>query len=121
MYKDFTHLYRNSTNGLSGNSTETLPSYTGFFFLICSSVLYGSNYLPVKQYETGDGMFFQLMTCIGIWLVGFFVNIARNFPKFYPLPLLGGFLWSTGNNTVVPIIKTVGIGLGMIYWNAIGS
>lgn len=36
------------------------------------------------------------------------------------LPLLGGFLWSTGNNCVVPIIKTIGLGLGMIFWNCVG-
>lgn len=101
-------------------ASSTLPSWTGFIFLICSSILYGSNYLPVKQYETGDGMFFQLIVCVGIWIVGFVLNIVRGFPEFYALPLLGGFLWSTGNNTVVPIIQTIGIGLGMIFWNAIG-
>lgn len=101
-------------------NSSTLPSWTGFIFLIGSSILYGSNYLPVKQYDTGDGMFFQLVVCIGIWLAGFVLNIVRNFPRFYGLPLIGGMLWSTGNNCVVPIIQTIGIGLGMIFWNCIG-
>lgn len=36
------------------NGTESaIPSWAGFVFLIGSSFFYGSNYLPVKQYETG--------------------------------------------------------------------
>lgn len=80
-----------STTTTSGPS---LPAYTGFFFLLGASFLYGSNYLPVKQFETGDGMFFQLILCIAIWTVGFIVNWARDFPQFYALPMLGGFLWA---------------------------
>ncbi len=104
----------------AADNNSTLPSWTGFVFLLCSGFLYGSNYLPVKSYDTGDGQFFQLLVCIGIWLVGFVLNIVRGFPKFYMLPMLGGALWATGNNMVVPIIQTVGIGLGMIFWNCIG-
>ena len=37
----------------------------------------------------GDGMFFQMILCIAIWLVGFVVNCIRDFPKFFPLPMLG--------------------------------
>ena len=33
--------------------------------------------------------------------------------------MLGGFFWSTGNLTVVPIIKLVGIGMGALFWNTI--
>lgn len=110
---------RSLANSTSSNST-TLPAYSGFLFLIGSSFFYGSNYLPVKQYETGDGMFFQLILCVAIWTVGFIVNCIRNFPKFYPLPLLGGFLWATGNVNTVIIIRTIGIGLGMLFWGSLG-
>jgi len=65
-------------------------------------------------------MFFQMILCLGIWTVGFVVNCIRGFPQFYALPLLGGFFWSLGNMSVVPIIKTIGIGLGMIVWNGVG-
>ncbi|RNA06597.1 transmembrane protein -like [Brachionus plicatilis] len=75
-------------DALEANSTS-LPAYSGFLFLIGSSVFYGSNYLP-----TGDGMFFQLILCIAIWTVGFV----------------------TGNVNTVPIIRTIGIGLGLIIW-----
>jgi hypothetical protein len=70
-------------------------------------------------------MFFQLVLCIGIWIVGNYnvylskslenlvcililgsiVSWTRDFPKFFALPMLGGFIWSTGNICVVPIIK----------------
>lgn len=76
------------------NSSSSLPFYSGFLFLLGSSFLYGSNYVPVKQFETGDGMFFQFILCLGIWLVGFVVNWFRGFPKFYALPMLGGFFWA---------------------------
>ena len=36
--------------------------------------------------------------------------------RFYPLPMLGGFLWSTGNLNTVIIIKLIGIGLGSLVW-----
>lgn len=68
--------------------------FVGFIILVISSFLFGSNYIPVKQFKTGDGMFFQLILCIGVWLVGFVVYCFRNFPKFYAMPLFGGFLWA---------------------------
>lgn len=86
-------------NALESNSSS-LPAYSGYLFLVGSSIFYGSNFLPVKQYETGDGMFFQLILCIAIWTVGFLVNSIRNFPQFYPLPLLGGFMWAVRSQTL---------------------
>ena len=38
----------------SSNATNnSLPSWSGFVFLFGSAFFWGSNYLPVKQYETG--------------------------------------------------------------------
>ena len=54
-----------------------------------SSFFWGSYYLPVKQYVTGDGMFFQLVLCTGIWISSFIVNAVRGFPTFYAFPMLG--------------------------------
>ena len=34
-------------------------------------------------------MFFQLILCIGIWVVGWVVTWIRDFPTFFPLPMLG--------------------------------
>ena len=45
--------YKATTNILTttepSNSTETLPAWSGFLFLIGCSFFWGSNYLPVKQ------------------------------------------------------------------------
>lgn len=98
---------------------ESVPAYIGYIGVTVSVLFLGSNYLPIKKYETADGMFFQLMLTTGIWTVGFVVNWARDFPKFYALPMLGGFLWSTGNLNTVPVMKTIGIGLGSLFPNVI--
>lgn len=89
MWDNQTFLESSLTSG-----NQTLPEYVGFLTLFTSLILYGSNYVPVKQYETGDGMFFQFFICTGIWIVGFVVYWIRNFPKFYALPMLGGLFWA---------------------------
>src|SRR5262249_16200407 len=47
---------------------------------------------------------------------GLIVYIARGFPAFEPFAMLGGFLWCTGNIMVVPIVKLIGLSLGMLLW-----
>jgi len=44
------------------------------------------------------GLFFQWVSCIAIWMTGFVLYGIRMFPQFYPLAMLGGFLWCTGLN-----------------------
>jgi hypothetical protein len=65
----------------------------GFLCAGIAVVCFGSNFVPVKKFETGDGMFFQWIMCTAIWLEGFLVHCARGFPVFEPLAMLGGFLW----------------------------
>ena len=45
-----------------------------------------------------SGVFFQWISCIGIFSTGFVLNGIRLFPEFFPLAMLGGFLWCTGKN-----------------------
>jgi hypothetical protein len=78
----------------SNSTTSDLPEWSGYLFLLGCSFFWGSNFIPVKQFETGDGMFFQLILCVAIWSSGFIVNAARGFPKFYPLPVVGGIFWT---------------------------
>jgi len=88
----------------------------GFACAAVAVVCFGSNFVPVKKFETGDGIFFQWILCCAIWIAGFIVNIIRGFPQFEPFAMLGGFFWCTGNVTVVPIIKMIGLSLGMLIW-----
>lgn len=100
-------------------SPHTVPIYIGYIGVIISVIFLGSNFLPIKRYQTGDGIFFQLMLTTGIWIVGFIVNWARGFPQFYALPMLGGFLWTTGNLNTVPVMNTIGLGLGTLFPNTV--
>ncbi|ELR13173.1 transmembrane protein 144 family protein [Acanthamoeba castellanii str. Neff] len=77
---------------------------------------FGSNLVPVKKFETGDGMFFQWILCTGIWLTGLVVNGIQGWPTFEPIAMIGGVLWCTGNLLTVPIIKMIGLGLGLLLW-----
>jgi len=53
----------------------------GLLASLVSCIFFGSNFVVTKKYKTGDGMFFQLCLCCGIWLTGFFVRAAS--PVFW--------------------------------------
>uniref|UniRef100_A0AAR2K8J1 Transmembrane protein 144a n=1 Tax=Pygocentrus nattereri TaxID=42514 RepID=A0AAR2K8J1_PYGNA len=99
----------------STNSSSTELTY-GFVSCAVSVLFYGSNFVPVKKIDTGDGMFFQWVLCAAVWTVSLVANIILRSPKFWPLAMLGGAIWATGNITVVPIVKTIGLGLGILIW-----
>lgn len=139
--------------------------WVGWIGVAIAVAFFGSNFIPVKKFDTGDGntsvklspslspslplspgMFFQWVLCIGIWLVGLVVNIARLQPPFFLPTLLGGFLWTTGNKLcaglegplppspplslslplspslppgnlmAVPVIKLIGLTMGLTTW-----
>jgi len=79
-------------------------------------LFFGSNFIPVKKFHSGDGVFYQWIMCSAIWACGFIVFVFRNFPPFQPLSMLGGFLWCTGNILTVTIIQLLGLGLGLVLW-----
>ena len=83
-------------------------------------VLFGSNYIPVKQYDVGDGLFFQWVLCCGIWIIGVVVSLLHSSmpPPMEPLAVLGGVIWATGHLSVVPIIRSIGMAKGLIIWGA---
>ncbi|CAI5444877.1 unnamed protein product [Caenorhabditis angaria] len=51
-----------------------------------------------------------------ILLVGFIVYATQGFPEFEPIAVLGGVFWAIGNSTAVPIMNSIGIGMGMLVW-----
>jgi hypothetical protein len=106
----------NSTNLVTTTMAPavTAPAYVGFITIAIAVLFYGTFLVPVKKFNTGDGMFFQLVLCMGIWFVGFITNWIRDFPKFYALPMLGGVMFTTGNICSVPVIKFIGLALGML-------
>jgi len=89
----------------------------GFICAAVAVLCWGSNFLPVKKYDTGDGMFFQWIMCSAIWVAGLLVQLVRQ-TEFQPVAILGGFLWCTGNMLCVPVIQMIGMGLGLLLWGA---
>jgi hypothetical protein len=105
----------------------------GFLYALISCVAFGSNFVVTKKYKTGDGIFFQWTLCSGIFLMGVLMYIFQcstykvdvqgaptngnlQCPAFEPFAMLGGVLWATGNMLTVPIVKTLGLSLGMLTW-----
>jgi hypothetical protein len=93
-----------------------MPEWVGYIAAAVAVLFFGSNFVPVKKFETGDGMFFQWILCTGIWLTGLVVNGIQGWPRFEPIAMIGGVLWCTGNLLTVPIIKMIGLGLGLLIW-----
>ncbi|XP_007671243.2 transmembrane protein 144 isoform X1 [Ornithorhynchus anatinus] len=108
-----------SSNSSSSNSGTDLS--IGFISSSVAVFLFGSNFVPVKKYDTGDGMFLQWILCAAIWIVALVVNLILQCPRFWPLAMVGGCVWATGNITVVPIVKTIGLGLGLLIWGSFNS
>lgn len=73
----------NSTLSEETSAEESSPIYVGYIALIITVVGWGSFFLPIKKFQTGDGLFFQVFVCLGIWTVSYVVNWIRNFPTFY--------------------------------------
>jgi len=93
---------------------------TGLIGAVIAVLFFGSNFIPIKKYDTGDGFFFQWVLCVGIWLVGLVVNLARSQPTFEPIAMCGGVIWATGNLLTVPVVHRIGLGLGLLIWGSTG-
>ena len=61
----------------------------GFICVGIAVLAFGSALVPVKQYEMGDGFFFQHLMCQGIWVMGLIVQLWRG-AKFQPFAMTGG-------------------------------
>eukprot|EP01132_Coremiostelium_polycephalum_P003863 gene3863-4814_t len=94
-----------------------LPAVVGYIGAIIASIFFGSNYVPVKNYPTGNGIAFTWVMSMGTLCTAYIAMfISKNY-IFIPMGLLGGTLWSIGNFCVIPIVKTVGLGLGLLLWS----
>ena len=112
------HQAAKGTKSITKKLTKKNMVSTTVALLCCgiTVVFFGSNFVPVKTVETGDGVFFSWVLCSGIFFVGVVVNFAEGFPQFEPWAMLGGAIWCTGNLMSVPTIKLIGLSLGMLLW-----
>jgi len=89
----------------------------GFLCASVSVLGFGSNFIPVKKYDVGDGMFFQLAQALGIFTVGVVIQLIQQ-SEFQPWAMLGGAIWCTGNCLSPKIIQYIGMALGQLIWSA---
>ncbi|CAF1540618.1 unnamed protein product [Adineta ricciae] len=96
--------------------TQPYPIWAGYLAVVISVVFFGSNFVPAAKYPIGDGVSFQFFLCCGIWLTGVIVNLIVGNPPFYPLVIIGGVLWTSGNVLSMFVIPINGLGLSMLLW-----
>eukprot|EP00760_Papus_ankaliazontas_P019082 PhM_4_TR17871/c0_g1_i1/m.11081 len=108
-------------NGTCGGDSSQKHPALGYAAIAIAVVCWGSNFVPVKKYDTGNGIYFQWVMCVGIWFVGALVQIYRGTPTIYFRAMIGGALWCTGNLLTVPIIRFIGLGLGLAIWGSANS
>ncbi|CAJ1357241.1 unnamed protein product [Effrenium voratum] len=90
----------------------------GYACCLIASVAYAVNYLPVKKYETGDGVFFTFAMSLGILVVGLLMGFMQHEPlHFEPLAAVGGVIFTLGNLLCPLVIQLIGLGLGLTMWD----
>ncbi|VDM39023.1 unnamed protein product [Toxocara canis] len=90
----------------------------GFICCIVSCIAFGVMFTPLRKFDSGDGFFVQWVECSVVFVIGFGVNVVRNFPPFQPIAIIGGLLFTTGNVAAVPLINGLGMGPGMLLWGS---
>jgi len=90
----------------------------GYVGALMASVFFGSNYVPTKKYPQGDGMTFIWVFSSGVLTVGFIAMFITGKFIFVYTGLIGGSLWAAGNLCVIPIVKLIGLGLGLLLWGS---
>uniref|UniRef100_A0A914DRH3 Transmembrane protein 144 n=1 Tax=Acrobeloides nanus TaxID=290746 RepID=A0A914DRH3_9BILA len=93
-----------------------MSAIIGLLACAVASLFFGTMFVPVRKYASGDGLFVQWVMSSAILVVGIIVNMFVGFPAFQPLAMIGGVCWAIGNVTAVPIISTIGLGLGILIW-----
>ena len=96
---------------------DTHPSlWIGYLSVLIAVIFFGSNLVPAGKYPIGDGLSFQFFMCCGIWFTGLVIDVVVGSPPFYPLVLIGGILWTTGNILSLLVIRIKGLGMSMLLW-----
>jgi len=95
-----------------------MSAVTGWVGAVVASLFFGSNYVPTKNYPQGDGMSFVWIFSSGVLTVGIISMFITGKSIFIYTGLIGGSCWAAGNLCVVPIIKLVGLGLGILVWGS---
>uniref|UniRef100_A0A7S2CIC8 Transmembrane protein 144 n=1 Tax=Florenciella parvula TaxID=236787 RepID=A0A7S2CIC8_9STRA len=98
--------------------TVAINPGVGYIAALIAVLGFGSNFIPAKKVDTGDGLYFQWVMCCGIWLSSVVVQFALGNPQFEPFAMLGGWLWCSGNVMSLLAINYIGMGLGLLLWGS---
>jgi len=90
----------------------------GFIGAAVAAFGFGSNFIIIKKWSPGDGMFFQLNMNLAVWMTGLVHYMALGCPPVQPVAMIGGALWATGNLMCPLIIDCIGLGLGLLIWGS---
>jgi len=97
-----------------------MAAWIGYIGVLIATLCFGSYAVPVKMFPTGDGFVFQWIECCAILIIGFIVELIAGQPYvFEPLAMIGGAFWCIGNVTVIPIVDSIGLGIGMLIWGVV--
>lgn len=66
-----------------------MSTVIGLLACAISSLFFGSMFVPIKKFNSGDGVFVQWIMGLTIMFVGVIVNFYSNFPSFQPLAMWG--------------------------------
>ncbi len=86
----------------------------GYLSALVAVISFGSNFVFAKGVDLGDGVFFQFIMCVGIWVTSIPVLLTCGaFPQStaeFGRGMLGGVLWCSGNMMCAPVIQLIGLG-----------
>ena len=54
-----------------------MSAAVGYISILLSAIFWGSNFVPVKEYPTGDGFFFQWVMCTAIFVAGLVSEVLK--------------------------------------------
>jgi len=102
-------------------------SLSGIIGVAIGAVFWGSNFIVLKGYDglPDDGLHFVSLMATGVLLVGIATLFSSPVERgdfevvFSPDGILGGAIWAVGNLLTVPIVKRLGLGLGLAIWAAV--
>ncbi|CAB3410038.1 unnamed protein product [Caenorhabditis bovis] len=91
--------------------------WIGVLCALISMITFGSTYVPLKWFDKGDGIYFQLVQSIGQLMVGIVVSLLTEPCAIHPIAMLSGVFFSIGNSLTIFIMEGVGMSIGYLLWN----
>lgn len=89
LYPNKTHILQRTRNHIrvmcdlgpcerNGECENVMSNQVlGYVGVFLAAFFFGSNFIVLKKYKTGDGMFFQVPFCLGIWYVDRSIENSR--------------------------------------------